>query len=301
MATVLSPEILMKGGNIMSQAPCCSKGHAATFPRIIHQTYKTEIIPEHWQASQDTWKSKHAGFQYVFWTDSDILVLVTKFYPQYLEIYNNLKYNIMRVDFARALILFKFGGIYSDLDVVPSVSFVEYMQFVEKSYPHTNTMLAEGPSPMLEFFLTNFILVSKPGARDFWPHYIEHVVTNDNSLVPWYLRALQTSKHYYVMTKTGPTAVSIVHKHLAQKNLTNNIHIIPSTFVGGGKVYNKSGSVDADALFGHVEGSSWTGNSSESCGVAMQLYDSRETFLICALVLFMLLFITFTILYIKKK
>jgi mannosyltransferase OCH1-like enzyme len=34
-------------------------------PKIIHQTYKTDAIPEHWQASQQAVKDLHPDYEYM--------------------------------------------------------------------------------------------------------------------------------------------------------------------------------------------------------------------------------------------
>ena len=38
-------------------------------PKIIHQTWKNNIIPDNWSAAVESCKSKHADYQYILWTD----------------------------------------------------------------------------------------------------------------------------------------------------------------------------------------------------------------------------------------
>lgn len=93
-------------------------GIKRTIPKIIHQTWKTEDIPEDtfrkdWQ---DTWKEL-PGFEYRFWTDEDNRALIEEHYPWFLEQYDAYDVPIKRADAARYFILHKYGGIYADLDL----------------------------------------------------------------------------------------------------------------------------------------------------------------------------------------
>jgi len=93
-------------------------GTKKEIPKIIHQTYITEDVPQdlfrhEWQ---QTWKDL-AGFEYRFWTDVDNRALIENDYPWFLPTYDTYDVAIKRVDAARYFILHKFGGIYADLDM----------------------------------------------------------------------------------------------------------------------------------------------------------------------------------------
>ena len=85
-------------------------------PKIIHQTYKTEDIPDHWKEGQENCMKLHPDWQYILWTDEMALNFIKDEYPWFLETYQSYKYNIERVDSLRYFILLKYGGIYIDLD-----------------------------------------------------------------------------------------------------------------------------------------------------------------------------------------
>src|SRR5687768_5764884 len=97
-------------------------------PKIIHQTWKDNDIPEHWKDSPEAWKLHHPNWEYRFWTDSDLRNLIRDKYPWFLEIYDNYPYPIQRVDAARYFILYTFGGIYSDLDILPNRPFDQLLR-----------------------------------------------------------------------------------------------------------------------------------------------------------------------------
>jgi mannosyltransferase OCH1-like enzyme len=85
-------------------------------PRLIHQTAKTRDISPQWQGYQLKLLSLHPDWTYKLWTDEDNLAFVKSEYPEFLDTFQKLPKNIMRVDVIRYLIVYKFGGLYMDLD-----------------------------------------------------------------------------------------------------------------------------------------------------------------------------------------
>jgi len=105
-------------------------------PRIIHQTWANESIPEKWQEAQKSCLNLHGDYEYkVYWFFMGIAValangggqlwtneksrgFIRKEYPWFLETYDNYPYPIMRADAIRYFILSFYGGVYLDLDDV---------------------------------------------------------------------------------------------------------------------------------------------------------------------------------------
>ena len=85
--------------------------------KIIHQTWVDSNIPKHYQKNSKSWLNIHTDWEYKLWLDSDIKIFIKDKYPQYLTLYNNFKHKIQRVDFAKYLIIFEYGGLYVDMDV----------------------------------------------------------------------------------------------------------------------------------------------------------------------------------------
>jgi len=57
-------------------------------------------------------------YDYRFWDNKSCDRLIKK-YPEFIDLYNSVKYPIMKVDIIRFIILHYYGGLYLDLDVVP--------------------------------------------------------------------------------------------------------------------------------------------------------------------------------------
>lgn len=88
-------------------------------PRIIHQTYKSENIPDAWRVSYNTCliHNPEGDWAHILWTDATARDFVQEFYPSFLPTYDGYPYNIQRVDSFRYFVLYHYGGIYLDLDV----------------------------------------------------------------------------------------------------------------------------------------------------------------------------------------
>lgn len=91
----------------------------ATIPRVIHQIWYQgeDQIPEHLQVYRKTWMDIHPDYTFVLW-DQQVIESLMKRYPQNIQdLYNSYDIMIQRIDFARYVILYTFGGIYIDMDV----------------------------------------------------------------------------------------------------------------------------------------------------------------------------------------
>ena len=59
------------------------------------------------------------GWSYRLWDEAAVANLVRERYPALWDVYRGLRYPIQRVDFAKYAIAHSFGGVVSDLDVIP--------------------------------------------------------------------------------------------------------------------------------------------------------------------------------------
>ena len=84
-------------------------------PPIIHRLmlYDTDL-PENVLSYMKDFRQKSINFHHVLWKNNDIIKLLSN---EQLKIYNKLS-NIQKSDYARYIVLNKYGGIYVDYDVV---------------------------------------------------------------------------------------------------------------------------------------------------------------------------------------
>ena len=85
-------------------------------PKLIHQTYKNKKLPDVYKMCQKEMKRLHPDFKYEFYTDNDMFKTMKKFFPEYYEAFRKLPRMIMKIDMFRYFLMYKFGGLYTDMD-----------------------------------------------------------------------------------------------------------------------------------------------------------------------------------------
>jgi Glycosyltransferase sugar-binding region containing DXD motif len=81
-----------------------------SIPKIIHQSWKSEELPDRFVRWSDTWRMHHPDWEWVLWTNDDNHALVDLHFPWFKKAYENLGYEILRADTARNMYMYIFGG-----------------------------------------------------------------------------------------------------------------------------------------------------------------------------------------------
>lgn len=196
-------------------------------PKIIHQTYKTEDIPEHWKEGRQKCLDLHPDYKYILWTDEMAYEFIKEEYPWFLDTFEDYKYPIERADAIRYFILSHYGGVYIDLDdgcerkLDPLLAFPA---FLRKTSP---------------LGVSNDVMGSVP----------RH---------PFFLKALKSLKHYdkywfipymTIMGSTGPLFLSVIWKQYKRWGIPKNgtVRILQPAYY---KMHSYS-------FFSITKGSSW--------------------------------------------
>ncbi len=87
------------------------------FPRVIHQLWKTDAIPEQFQEAVSSCRRLNPNWEYRLWTDAAIDKFIASKYPMFYDRFVSYKYPIQRVDVARYFILLHYGGVTIDIDL----------------------------------------------------------------------------------------------------------------------------------------------------------------------------------------
>jgi len=108
---------------------------------IIHQIFglmgDTEMNELFSQSHRDYIDyCKINDYQYKLWNKEMCDNLIEE-YLDYKDLYNSVKYSIMKVDIIRFLILHKYGGLYADLDTKPKCKCLKSSTFIVAN-PQTN-------------------------------------------------------------------------------------------------------------------------------------------------------------------
>lgn len=100
-------------------------------PKIIHQTWKCKEIPPIFKKYQQ-WEEKMPDWEILLWTDDENESLVKNHFPWFYDTYKSLEFKIQKVDAIRYCYLYKYGGIYADLDIECINSLDKFIEMAEK-------------------------------------------------------------------------------------------------------------------------------------------------------------------------
>jgi mannosyltransferase OCH1-like enzyme len=142
-------------------------------PKIIHQTYKrVDNLPSVYKKCQDKIRQLHPDWEYMFWTDEMMYAEVEKSFPDIYPIFLKLPRKILQIDIFRYCLMWKYGGLYADLDY----DFRRPFDLID-----CNLVLpisrVETPIKKYPLRFGNCVFASSPG-HPFWKYILENVKTN---------------------------------------------------------------------------------------------------------------------------
>ena len=195
----------------------------SAIPKIIHQTWKDQHIPKQWSVSVQSCKQKNTNYKYILWTDEGLELFLARNYPWFLKTYHSYPYIIQKIDAARLFVLYHYGGIYMDLDIVCLKSWDHVLR---NRTTYDNILVETTP-----WGVTNYIMATKPRDPFIW-YLIEGLQNSQNK---WYI-----IKYTTVIFSTGPMMVS---DRLLSWSNPHKVQVIDLR--------------ERDETFGNLHGSSW--------------------------------------------
>jgi len=91
-------------------------------PKIIHQTWKTNKLPNILENIYKYNININNDYEYYMWTDDNsgknINNFIMKEYPELYKVYSKIELGVQKSDLARLAIMHYYGGIYIDLDIL---------------------------------------------------------------------------------------------------------------------------------------------------------------------------------------
>lgn len=101
-------------GNIYLRHP--QNTNNKQIPKIIHQTYGSQALSSKLRYFVQSWRELNPGWEIRFYDDEACLNFVKQHFPEYLKAYVSLPKSVERSDFFRYMIIYKYGGVYTDID-----------------------------------------------------------------------------------------------------------------------------------------------------------------------------------------
>src|SRR6186997_620424 len=169
-------------------------------PPILHQTWKTDRIPERFQRWVDSWAEHNPGWTRMFWNDRTLLEFVGEHYPAFLDTFCSYPSGIYRADAGRYLLLHHFGGVYADLDCECVAPFDQIMTedrvvLCKEPSQHVGEQVSNRALPYLLFNGT----MASPAKHPFWAHLLSYLpnIAHGNEVLdttgPFVLTSAQVS------------------------------------------------------------------------------------------------------------
>ncbi|KAH9943492.1 nucleotide-diphospho-sugar transferase [Epithele typhae] len=197
-------------------------------PRIIHQTWKSDTLPDRWVNVSQSCKDMMPDYEYMLWTDNGSRDFLAEHYRWFLDTFDGYTYPIQRADAIRYFVLYHYGGVYIDLDMGclrPMDPLLVYPVILPKTIPvgvSNDLMFAEKGHP--------FLAQTIHGLTKFDYNWIINYPTVMFSTGPMFLSA-----EYGAWTSSG------------------EVRILPKALYGK----NAKPGEAPNAFFSHFYGSSW--------------------------------------------
>ena len=171
---------------------------------FVHQIYGLfrdgKPMSDLFVESQRRWKQCAAsmGVPYHCWTADEVDHLMSTYYKDYWDMYKNVRYPVMRCDIGRIAILHRFGGLYSDMDVLPNRFEYKHSELSVCSVP-------PGQKPDGTYqkgFLDMEVLIAAPG-NPFLMDWLKHMKTQIERID--YSKGVYVNRRMrYIYHTTGP-------------------------------------------------------------------------------------------------
>lgn len=206
-------------------------------PKIIHQTWKNTKIPDKWKEAVESCKEIYKGYKYMLWTDDLMKKFVKKEYPFFYKTYNEYPHTIQRCDAFRFLVIYKYGGIYIDMDVYCKKSITPLLKH--------DLLLVK--SANYDTF-TNCFMASVP-EHPFIKYCIDKLIDHKDSYS-------LLGNHMHIMCSTGPFFINtMVNEYKLTKK--DKYYIVSRKEFWGDCNVCTLDKCEGGTYFKHVTGNSW--------------------------------------------
>ena len=192
------------------------------YPKYVHQIwfdFGKQLESENNELIHDTRTNVlHSEYQYKLWTLNDANVFIQQHYPYLKHIFTKtMKYDIVKCDLFRYLLMYHFGGMYIDLDfaLIRSIDDIFSEQsadiiLFEEWYESCNK-----ESNGTEGSLHNGCIISKAN-QPFWLRLIMYIYSNESRIKEkkdvWKISGTNLLRNMYMTHKNEDNI--IVHPYV---------------------------------------------------------------------------------------
>jgi len=195
----------------------------------IFQIWKSNELPYYLKTFAHSWK-KQKGFNYILHTDESMDKFVVSHYPEIIDAFNKLKI-VEKTDVFRLMLVYEFGGIYSDLDTTCNKDLnILWKEFPDAGFlagleADTTSEIQLKANLSRKYQLCNWTFAARKG-HPVLKKIIDKVIINmhDNPELP-------------TLEKTGPGVFTDV---ILANNENNEVTVLPIKYFGSGQKHSNS-------------------------------------------------------------
>lgn len=176
-----------------------------TIPPIIHITSKSRCVTKSFAQNIRKWQDWSPNYSFIFHNDAAMERLLEKSWPQFPHLQQALHCTLSgaaRADVWRALVVWEYGGIYTDMDNAPGPFFTESVLRDEEAF-----FVVER-----EGFLSQYFFAARPR------HPLMFLLIQ---CILHRLMDLNDVENQYVPFVTGPGALKTAFAHFMQVQVQN--------------------------------------------------------------------------------
>jgi inositol phosphorylceramide mannosyltransferase catalytic subunit len=260
-------------------------------PKTIHQIWfqGEDQMPEHLKMYHKSWVDNNPDYHIKVWDEVQIKKLIDS-YPdaEVRNMYYGYPHMIQKIDLAKYVILYKYGGIYIDMDVKNlqriDQSFFEHYDLIVSKMPESilfKSLLSLGGTSMFVDIINNGIIMTRmehPVILDT----INEAKKNNDSIYK------NINKTLYVYVTTGPLCLT----NAVYKNPSSKVKIINQSYFEGCDVFeveNKTCQPPENALGIHLYENKWVSSSENSIKRFIGFLIKNLFLVILSLIIFIIL------------
>lgn len=187
----IDQELLSKNGKII---------HQVWFGTIPNKRSAKKAY-ESMKYYRDSWKIHNPTWYHFEWNKEMCKNLVSRFFTEHSELFEKYEYEIQKCDAIRYLILYRYGGLYADMDYFCNQPFDNAL----KKYKN-DIYLVQSPNGTIfqdNDHISNSLMYSRP-KHPFWKTLMIEMERRINTPIYY-------TKHLKVMFTTGPGIVNRVY------------------------------------------------------------------------------------------
>ena len=255
-------------------------------PRIIHQIWfqGEPEIPKHLREYRETWIKIHPDYKMMLWDQVTIEKLLKEYnLPWLSELYYSYNIMVQKIDIAKYFILYKYGGIYVDMDM----KCIKSLNNILNTDDNIILSHCNSPVPFRLFYglighdisksvVNNGVIIITP-RNDLMMLVLKQAYKDKDSRVKDFNKAL------YIFKTTGPVCLenAIIEYKKTHKD---NIKILDFTYFEGHEIGAKDYSIPENAIAIHIYEGSWVPESTALI-IKLYFYFVRNPYMILIIIL----------------